>query len=143
MNTVEIATDDYITILEDRREFIKKNYDWNIPDPIWEFVIEMIEDGTFCPKPEHASPSYVVDNIAVNGDYGVIEDFGVLDSLTEYAKEEYLAIYGKYLTEDELKEYVNDTVGVWMEWVNDNDKEMMFAYLEDESNYGIGVCYSL
>lgn len=68
---IEIDIQDYIEMLNDRRYFIEKNHNWTIPDIVWDYFINSLEEGII---PYNTSPSYVVDNIAVNGDYGNFED---------------------------------------------------------------------
>jgi len=63
--TIEIDVYGYINILEDRREYIKEQFNWTIPDGIWEYFCRMLEDGC---SVRDSNPSVVVDNIAVNGD---------------------------------------------------------------------------
>ncbi|MCD7779994.1 MAG: hypothetical protein LUH05_04910 [Candidatus Gastranaerophilales bacterium] len=65
--TITLALDCYINMLELRREKIEKNFNWSIPNFVWDYFIASIEDyGLY----GNADPMYIVDNIAVNGDYG-------------------------------------------------------------------------
>ena len=75
MNTIEILMDDYISMLEDRKEFVEEKFGWRVmPDCVWNYLVQLIEDCGIG-KPEHASPSYVVDNAVVNGDWGDFDEY--------------------------------------------------------------------
>ncbi|MCD8208616.1 MAG: hypothetical protein LUD72_11815 [Bacteroidales bacterium] len=72
--TVTITMDDYIKLLNARRAEVEPR-GWTIPDCVWNYFIEIIEDCGTGDNPQHNSPSYVVDNIAVNGDYGNFDNY--------------------------------------------------------------------
>lgn len=69
---INIDLTDYIEYIEYRREFIEKTYDWCIPDVVWDYFINLLNEGCI---PTDTSASIVVDNIAINGDYGPLEDY--------------------------------------------------------------------
>ena len=73
MKTIEISMDAYIEALELRKDYIEKFYNWVIPDCIWDYAKEIIKKTGI--NSEHSEPSYVVDNIAINGDYGSFDDY--------------------------------------------------------------------
>lgn len=84
MVKVEIDVEDYIGMLENRRnEFYVK-----APDCIMEYYYEILRDGCI-PDPQHADPSYIVDNIAVNGDYPLIRECYYKDSFIELVNDCY------------------------------------------------------
>lgn len=59
-----------IATLEERRYQIEDNFGWDIPELVWDDFIEFVDSlGEL-----HGSPSEIVDNIAVNGDYEDIYD---------------------------------------------------------------------
>lgn len=73
MEFIKISMDAYIEALDARRDFVEENYGWHIPDIVWDYLIELItECGVIY---SHSSPSYVVDNVAVNGDYGNFREY--------------------------------------------------------------------
>ena len=69
---VEIDINDYIVLLNDRRNFVAEHYNWKIPDCLWEYFCEVIEE---CGIYGNTNPSYVVDNAIINGDYGDFDDY--------------------------------------------------------------------
>lgn len=94
--TISVSLDTYVTILEARKEQIEKNFGWTIPPLVWNYFIEMLYDGCI---PRDTEPSIVVDNIAVNGDYGYIADYvdedETIESVRKCAKEEALAYFSE------------------------------------------------
>ena len=67
--------DDYIQMLEYRKEFVEEKYGWKqMPDSLWQYFINSIEECGGV-APEHASPSCVVDNAIVNGDWGDFDNY--------------------------------------------------------------------
>jgi len=66
--TITIDVEDYIKLLNLRREEIN----WSIPDIVWDYFIQCLRDGIF---PTETAPSFVVDNIAINGDYGDLDNY--------------------------------------------------------------------
>ncbi len=69
---VEIDINDYIALLNDRRDFVASHYDWKIPDCLWDYFCDMIET---CGISGNTNPSYVVDNAIINGDYGDFDNY--------------------------------------------------------------------
>jgi hypothetical protein len=96
---------------------VKNSFGWKIPDEVWDHAIGIIEDGCGI-NPEHVSPKYFVDNLAVNGDYGSVE--------------EYLDMDGYGGGNENIDEFIERTGG-----------QVMFLYDDMNSKYGKGVCYSL
>ena len=68
---IMIDLEDYIKLLDLRREEIK-SLNWTIPDVVWNYFIECLRDGIL---PTEIAPSFVVDNIAINGDYGDLDNY--------------------------------------------------------------------
>ena len=68
---VEIDINDYIVLLNDRRNFVAEHYNWRIPDCLWEYFCEIVEE---CGIYVNTNPSYVVDNAVVNGDFGSFDE---------------------------------------------------------------------
>lgn len=69
---IQVDLETYVTILEARKEQIENNFGWTIPPIVWNFFLDMLRDGYV---PSDTNPSVVVDNIAINKDYGYIEDY--------------------------------------------------------------------
>lgn len=69
---VEIDINDYIVLLNDRRNFVAEHYNWKIPDCLWDYFCSLIEE---CGIYGNTNPSYVVDNAIINGDYGDFDDY--------------------------------------------------------------------
>ena len=72
MNKAENLMDDYIQMLEDRKNFVKEKYDWDIPEPLWKYFINDV-------KKNGINPNYaindIVDNAIVNGDWGNFDEY--------------------------------------------------------------------
>lgn len=66
--TVKITMGTWISLLEERREEIRPR-GWTIPDCVWNYAVEILEDCGPSPDPAKNAPSYLVDNIALNGDF--------------------------------------------------------------------------
>ena len=72
--TVEITMNTWISLLEKRREEIRPR-GWLIPDCIWNYVIKLFKDCGPLANPVRNSPDNLVDNIAVNSDFGTFDDY--------------------------------------------------------------------
>lgn len=73
-NTIKIEMDieDYIYLLDNRRNFVENHYNWHIPDCLWEYFCECIKDtGVY----GNNRPDIVVDNAIINGDWGDFDDY--------------------------------------------------------------------
>ena len=73
-HTVEITRDTWLSLLEDRRKLISPR-GWTIPDCVWNYAVECLKDCGPFPDPAKNDPSYLVDNIAVNGNYRSFDDY--------------------------------------------------------------------
>ena len=69
---IELDITDYINLLDERRNFVAEHYNWQIPDCLWEYFCEIVEE---CGVYGNTNPSYVVDNVIVNGDFGSFDDY--------------------------------------------------------------------
>lgn len=69
---IEIDINDYIALLNDRRDFVEAHYNWKIPNCLWDYFCDMIE---ICGISGNTNPSYVVDNAIINGDYGDFDNY--------------------------------------------------------------------
>jgi len=69
---IEIDVDTYLDMLNQRRSFIAEHYNWRIPDCLWEYFCEIVEE---CGIYGNTNPSYVVDNAVVNGDFGSFDEY--------------------------------------------------------------------
>lgn len=72
MTKIEIDAEDYIELLNNRRDFVQEHYHWNIPDCLWDYFCEVIRE---CGVGNNANPSFIVDNAIVNGDFGSFDDY--------------------------------------------------------------------
>lgn len=93
---ISVSLDTYVTILEARKEQIEKDFGWTIPPIVWDFFIDLLREGCV---PQDTEPSIVVDNIAINGDYGYIADYvygdETIESVRENAKRKAFAFFSK------------------------------------------------
>ena len=149
--TVEISMDDYISMLEDRRQEVEPR-GWAIPDAVWDYAIEAIEDCGV--DPEHSSPSYIVDNLAVNGDYGEVSNYGgLLDAISDAERGRALFLYeiedgGSVISPEDAQTRHDDARDEWLETVQldedaDEDEEFCKTDAYKDLCAEIGVCYSL
>ena len=67
--TIEMDVYDYISLLDARRDEVKENFGWTIPDGVYNYFIESLKDGCGV-NPQSAHPKYIIDNMAVNGEEG-------------------------------------------------------------------------
>lgn len=68
----QMSWDNFETLLDERRNNVWEWWSWDIPDVIWEYALGLLRDSDGLSDPELNYPSYIVDNIAVNGSW---EDF--------------------------------------------------------------------
>lgn len=94
---IEMDIEDYLDLLRDRKRQCVEDFGWSIPECVWNYALEVIEDCGI--DPENASPRYVVDNIIVNGDYHHYNDIrndGETDEeLEERLKDDAIAFVGE------------------------------------------------
>ena len=69
---IELDITDYINLLDERRNFVGEHYNWQIPDCLWGYFCKLVEE---CGVYGNTNPSYVVDNVIVNGDFGSFDDY--------------------------------------------------------------------
>lgn len=140
--TIEMDVVDYIDLLDQRRAEVEKNFGWTIPDGVYDYFCEMLEDGCGI-NPDNANPRYVIDNMVVNGDYGPIENYGLLDEFLDHAREKFAEEYadGNYDI-CELNDFIEENKEELIDGSGIRD-ELFFTYDDKDSEYGIGVCYSL
>lgn len=70
--TIEIDVEDYIELLEDRRDYIESCFGWSIPEPVWEMAMNFIRECRV--DPNNALPKNIVDNLAVNAEWYEFDD---------------------------------------------------------------------
>lgn len=100
---VQLPWELFRDMLEERRQDVNNWWGWEIPDCIWEDVMVLLEAMGGCPDPWNNRPSYIVDNLALNGSWATFEqlrkeyDWGLEkasdDEIIEYLEEE-----GHYVT---------------------------------------------
>lgn len=88
--------DNFKTLLNERRNNVWDWWGWEIPDCIWDYATELLEESDGLSDPELNYPSYIVDNIAVNGSW---EDF---DDLRKFY-DNYRGMYDDQIA-DELEQ---------------------------------------
>ena len=99
-DTVEIDKDLFIDMLWERIN--SSEFGEYYPETFWQEVIDYLSDIGFL-SPEQNHPSYIIDNIAVNGE--------IFDISEESLKE--------HLNNKELKEFKEDYNGDVQKWAND------------------------
>lgn len=139
--TIEIDLDDYIDMLEMRKAEVAEYHNWTIPDGVWAYFLELLED---CGISGDNRPAHVIDNIAVNGSYGPIENYELLDTMVQSIIED-AACEGITLDKDTAKDQLMD---ISLDGLRDiaeaaDDGTALFFYDEPNSDYGLGVCYWL
>jgi len=138
--TLEFDVDDYILLLDDRREVVKRNFGWTIPDGVYDYFCEMLEEGF---APGNPSPMYVIDNMAVNGHYCEIEQTELLEKLLDCARGLYANENGgEQIGDDDLPWFVEERKQDLIDSSGILD-ELFFTYDDTGSDWGIGVCYGL
>lgn len=151
METVGISIDVYIGMLEDRRREVEPR-GWTIPDAVWDYAMEMVKECGI--DPAHSDPSVVVDNLAVNGDYSEVSDYGgLLDAIQDERRGRAMFLYetedgGNVLSADEAEERYNTALDEWRgtaEVDEDADEDEEFSKTDEYEELcgSIGVCYSL
>jgi hypothetical protein len=80
-----------------RRDNVREWWGWSIPECIWEYALELLRESDGLHDPGLNTPSYIVDNIAVNGSW----------SSFDYLTPEYYPEY-EGLSGDELADAIED-----------------------------------
>ena len=76
MKTIEIDMDVYIELLCERKSYVESRFGWTKLErfpSLWEFYLNMIRQCGVSSK--NASPSFLIDNLIVNGDYGSFDEY--------------------------------------------------------------------
>lgn len=71
---VNLTWSDFEILLEERREQWNDSGCREVPECIWSYIMGMLEE-TGGLDPEYNTPSYIVDNIVVNGSWETFEEF--------------------------------------------------------------------
>ena len=69
---IEMDIEDYIDLLDNRRNFVENHYNWHIPDCLWEYFCDCIKDTGVYGNNRH---DIVVDNAIINGDWGDFDNY--------------------------------------------------------------------
>jgi hypothetical protein len=78
---IEIDVEDYIDLLKARRDFVVEKYGWReMPECLWDYFTEIIRE---CGIGGDTSPSNIMDNAIVNGDWGDFDDYMQKDETDE------------------------------------------------------------
>ena len=133
--------EDYIDMLETRKAEVAANFNWEIPDGVWAHFLQRLKEKGL---QGDRRPNYVVDNIAVNGSYGPVENYNLLASMVHNLIKD-AADEGIPYDEAAAKDHLMD---ISFEGVRDmaqaaDDGAALFFYEEPNSEYGLGVCYRL
>ena len=67
----QISWENFEDLLCTRRDSVR---DWEIPDCIWDYAMELLRETDGLQDPELNTPSYIVDNIAVNSSWETFDD---------------------------------------------------------------------
>ena len=121
--TITIDLCDYVESLNDFRSSRAKNMNWHIPDYVWGYFVETLENGTTY---RDMSAMYIIDNMAVNGSYGSIEEYLDKSEYQNLCDEDGSVNMCKL---DELKEKYEDYT--------------FFVTNEDKSEYGVSLLANL
>lgn len=70
----QMSWENFETLLEERRDNVRDWWEWDIPDMVWEYALELLRECDGLSDPELNCPSYIVDNIAVNGSWETFDD---------------------------------------------------------------------
>lgn len=81
---IKLDVETYIDMLENRR----KEFWVEIPDCVMNYFYDLLRDGCH-PAPENAHPMYIVDNIAVNGEYPLVRECYYKDDFVHLINECY------------------------------------------------------
>lgn len=71
---VSLPRDVYEELLDDRRNFWDDGGHREIPECIWDWVLETLREAGGLPDPRGNDPRYIVDNLIVNGSWEDFED---------------------------------------------------------------------
>lgn len=86
--------DVFVELLWNYIPLAQEKFHRDYPDDVWHVAIETLASSNWADlKPEQMDPSYIIDNIAVNGDIMPVEDV---------MKEE------GFTTDEEFEDYVNE-----------------------------------
>lgn len=72
-------------MLDARRNNVRDWWSWDIPDCIWDYAMETLEESDGLSRPDLNHPSYIVDNIAVNGSWSTFSELTDGNYYPEYA----------------------------------------------------------
>lgn len=70
----QISWENFEDLLCTRRDNVRDWWSWEIPDCIWDYAVELLAETDGLRDPELNTPSYIVDNIAVNGSWETFDD---------------------------------------------------------------------
>jgi hypothetical protein len=93
-----VSWENFEDLLCTRRDNVREWWSWEIPDCIWDYAMELLEESDGLADPELNTPSYIVDNIAVNGSWSEFSELENSDHYPEYAG----------LSGDDLAEAIED-----------------------------------
>ena len=69
-----VTWENFEDALYQRRDKVRKQWDWHIPCCVFEYVLELLRETDGLPNSELNTPSYIVDNIAVNGIWSYFDE---------------------------------------------------------------------
>ena len=137
--SIELPMSVYIDALNERRDTLEMAFDWFIPNGVYDFFIELLKNG-YRPQPADRSPMVLIDNLAVNSSFKPLEDCEILDEMVNRYADEH-NIKSKAIAQKALKQMGYQELHDLFEACNEDIA--WFAYEDEGSDYGMGVCYSL
>lgn len=73
--TITMDEDTFVQLLWNYIPSAEEKFHKELPDDIWQVAIESLADSDWAGiSPDHMEPSYIIDNIIVNGDIMPAED---------------------------------------------------------------------
>jgi len=139
---IKIDLEDYIEMLEDRKREVANNFGWTIPDGVWDYFLKALEEQGL---EGDTNTRTVVDNLAVNGSFGPVENYDLLDKMVQYVIEK-AASEGDTIDADNAKEYLANLAFEELRSIAeelDEDDDIAFFYEEPDGEYGLGICHFL
>ena len=112
---IEIDVEDYIDLLQARKDFVEEKYGWNqMPDCLWDYFCDLIRERGVG---SNSNPAFIVDNAILNGDWGDFDDYKDSNE-----------------SDEEFVERVNDDV----QYINETERVVCFSISINQN--GCSVC---
>lgn len=69
-----VTWENFEDALYQRKKDVRNWWGWDIPNCVFECVLELLKETDGLPNSELNTPSYIVDNIAVNGSWSYFDE---------------------------------------------------------------------